>query len=76
MDQKNQPVSCEADVEIVERVPEEDDFIVICCDGVFDVNTSEELVKLVVNRIPASASLKKLCEEISDYSCLKVFSTV
>lgn len=69
--QADQSVSCEGDVEIIERLPGKDNCIIICCDGVYDVNTSEEVVSLVVNRIPAKDSLQDLCEEIADFACLK-----
>ena len=64
-------VSCEADISVIERT-KEDDFIAICCDGVFDVNSNSELVDVITKRIPVKSNLKDLCDEIVDYSCHKV----
>jgi len=66
-----QSVSCEGDVDIIERDFGKDDCIIICCDGVYDVNSSEEVVDLVVKRLPLHDTLKDVCEEVADYACLK-----
>jgi len=70
-DQISQLVSPEADVTVLERIEETDNFITICCDGIFDVMSNEEVVDYFKKRIPYKRHLKDLCEDLADYCCHK-----
>ena len=58
----------------MDRIEETDNFITICCDGIFDVMTNEEVVNYFLKRIPYKRHLKDLCEDLADYCCHKVSS--
>ena len=58
----------------MERIEETDNFITICCDGIFDVMSNEEVVDYFKKRIPYKRHLKDLCEDLADYCCHKVSS--
>jgi len=47
LEHTDQPVSCIPDVSIVERDNEHDEFLVLGCDGVFDVLMNNELAILI-----------------------------
>ena len=70
-DQTKQLVSAEADVTAQERDPN-DNFILICCDGVYDVQTNFQLVKFINDRLPSKYHLKDLMEELINYCCFTV----
>jgi len=70
-DQISQLVSPEADVTVLDRIEEKDNFITICCDGIFDVLSNEEVVSYFVSRIPYKRHLKDLCEDLADMACFK-----
>jgi serine/threonine protein phosphatase PrpC len=46
-----QPLICKPTVEIVDREPLVDEFLLCCCDGVWDVMTNEEGVEFVRERL-------------------------
>ena len=48
---------------------EDDEFIVLGCDGVWDVLTNDDCVQLVRSRLAEGKDLKEICEEIAD-ECL------
>ena len=67
-----QLVSPDPVIDAIERKPGEDDFIAICCDGIFDVMENDHLKDIIYKRIPYKEHITELCEEIADYSCHKV----
>ena len=69
--QQNQAVSALPDVSVIARSPK-DNFIVICCDGVFDVCRNAEVVNFILRRIPYHTSIKDVAVELTDYSCHRV----
>ena len=69
--QQNQAVSALPDVSVIARSPR-DNFIVICCDGVFDVCRNAEVVNFILRRIPYHTSIKDVAVELTDYSCHRV----
>lgn len=70
MQQIEQKVSAEADVTCIDR-DTQDNFILICCDGVFDVQRNDELLDYITARLPTKYELKDLMEELIDYCCFK-----
>ena len=69
--QQNQAVSALPDVSVIARSPK-DNFIAICCDGVFDVCRNSEVVNFVLRRIPYHSNIKDVAVELTDYSCHRV----
>ena len=70
--QTEQLVSPEPVVDVVKRSNGDDDFIAVCCDGIYDVMTNDELRDIIYRRKPYHTSPAALCEEIADYCCFKV----
>ena len=64
-----QLLSPEADVTVLERRRNQDDFIAIASDGVFRSFSNSDLVDYLVKRIPYKRHLDDLVGEILDYCC-------
>lgn len=62
------------DVTIVER-NEADDFVVLACDGIFDVMPNSELIKFIGTQLAKTNNLKKICNHVVDI-CLKKVSNL
>ncbi|XP_058234724.1 protein phosphatase, Mg2+/Mn2+ dependent, 1Ab isoform X2 [Hemibagrus wyckioides] len=63
-----QLVSPEPEVYEIER-SDEDEFVVLACDGIWDVMTNEELCDYVRSRLEVTEDLETVCNEIVD-TCL------
>ncbi|XP_041748223.1 protein phosphatase 1B-like isoform X2 [Coregonus clupeaformis] len=63
-----QLVSPEPEVFEIERSPE-DEFVVLACDGIWDVMSNEELCEFVKSRLEVSQDLEKVCNQVLD-TCL------
>jgi serine/threonine protein phosphatase PrpC len=67
-DQKVSPVP---DVIIQNRSAEKDEFIIVACDGIWDVQTNYECVKTVAEMFQEGESnMGLICEEVCDFSRL------
>jgi len=56
-----------SDPEIVEHtITEDDEFIVLACDGIWDCMTSEEVVDFVRREIAMGNNLSKVCENLME----------
>ncbi|KAM6956851.1 protein phosphatase 1B isoform 1-T3 [Aplochiton taeniatus] len=64
-----QLVSPEPEVFEMERAPEQDQFVVLACDGIWDVMSNEELCQFVESRLEVSDDLERVCTEVVD-TCL------
>ncbi|KAJ8250645.1 hypothetical protein COCON_G00225670 [Conger conger] len=64
-----QLVSPEPEVFEIARAPQEDEFVVLACDGIWDVMSNEELCDFVRSRLEVSHDLEKVCNEVVD-TCL------
>ena len=69
MDAIEQLVSPEPEVTAVERNAEEDEFLVVACDGIWDEMTNEDLCAFVSSRLRITHDLEKICNEVID-TCL------
>eukprot|EP01013_Petalomonas_cantuscygni_P006141 TRINITY_DN16_c0_g2_i1.p2 TRINITY_DN16_c0_g2~~TRINITY_DN16_c0_g2_i1.p2 ORF type:complete len:324 (-),score=54.89 TRINITY_DN16_c0_g2_i1:1461-2432(-) len=65
---EQQAVSPEPEVQSLELTPE-DEFVVLACDGIWDVMTNEQVVAEVRRRIEEGAPLDAICHGIFD-QCL------
>eukprot|EP00042_Codosiga_hollandica_P052345 m.662404 g.662404 ORF g.662404 m.662404 type:complete len:737 (-) comp58475_c0_seq2:249-2459(-) len=70
---EEQQVSAEADITILERLAT-DTFVVLACDGIWDVATNEAVGEFVANQLKADTSLDIACEALLD-ECLRLGST-
>ncbi|THD20967.1 Phosphatase [Fasciola hepatica] len=61
---ENQIVCANPDVYSRRLRPEEDEFIVLCCDGVWDVMTNQEVISFVRLRLSHGISPTRICEEL------------
>ncbi|XP_057213889.1 protein phosphatase 1bb isoform X4 [Triplophysa rosa] len=64
-----QLVSPEPEVFEIPRVSEEDEFVVLACDGIWDVMSNEELCDFVRSRLEVWDDLEKICNSVVD-TCL------
>ncbi|XP_062406121.1 protein phosphatase, Mg2+/Mn2+ dependent, 1Ab [Sardina pilchardus] len=64
-----QLVSPEPEVYEIERSDAEDEFVVLACDGIWDVMANEELCDFVRSRLEVTEDLESVCNEIVD-TCL------
>mmetsp|Transcript_58915 Transcript_58915/g.184912 ORF Transcript_58915/g.184912 Transcript_58915/m.184912 type:complete len:333 (+) Transcript_58915:89-1087(+) len=62
---EEQIICATPDVEFAER-SEEDEFLVICCDGVWDVKTNEEVCDFVSPRLKKGEEIPKIIEALLD----------
>ena len=53
----------------MERAAEGDEFVVLACDGIWDVMTNEELCEFVRSRLQVCEDLEKVCNAVVD-TCL------
>ncbi|XP_030019510.1 protein phosphatase 1bb isoform X1 [Sphaeramia orbicularis] len=64
-----QLVSPEPEVCVLERAAEGDEFVVLACDGIWDVMSNEELCEFVRSRLMVCDDLEKVCNSVVD-TCL------
>ncbi|XP_030627498.1 protein phosphatase 1B [Chanos chanos] len=64
-----QLVSPEPEVFEIVRSEAEDEFVVLACDGIWDVMSNEELCAFVRARLEVTDDLEKVCNEVVD-TCL------
>ena len=78
-DYKNSPhlpatkqlVSAEPDVDIIER-SEDDEFLLLACDGIWDVMTNQEIVEYITCRLSVHSDLNLILEELLETCLAKV----
>lgn len=64
-----QLVSPEPDVYVLERSQENDEFLVLACDGVYDVMENDQLCNFVRGRLHVENDLALVCNDVLD-ACL------
>ncbi|ESO87720.1 hypothetical protein LOTGIDRAFT_194163 [Lottia gigantea] len=65
-----QLVSPEPEIFIEERHPD-DQFMVLACDGIWDVMSNDELCAFVQSRMKVTPSLEQICNQVVDTSLYK-----
>lgn len=65
-----QLVSPEPEIFIEERTPF-DEFLVLACDGIWDVMTNDELCAFISNRMRTTSSLEEVCNQVVDTCLIK-----
>lgn len=66
-----QLVSPEPEVFEIARSDAEDEFVVLACDGIWDVMTNEDLCAFVRSRLEVTDDLERVCNEVVDTSLHK-----
>lgn len=66
--QSEQLVSPEPDMYTVDRSPE-DQFLLLACDGVYDVMTNQEIIEFVLRHLRIQSTLSSICNDLID-TCL------
>ncbi|XP_065319990.1 protein phosphatase 1B-like [Gordionus sp. m RMFG-2023] len=66
----DQLVSPEPDIRIELRDPTKDEFIILACDGIWDVMSSDDICKYVRNRLEVCDNLESVCNQVVD-TCLQ-----
>lgn len=69
IDAAEQLVSPEPEISVIPRDDEVDEFIVIGCDGIWDVMSNEEVGDYIRSRMLLSGDLELICSELLD-TCL------
>lgn len=64
-----QLVSPEPDMNVIDRDSNEDQFLLLACDGIFDVMTNEEVIKFVLHKLELDNDLPSICSSLID-TCL------
>ncbi|GAA6034720.1 hypothetical protein JCM8097_001137 [Rhodosporidiobolus ruineniae] len=65
LDPEQQIVTADPDITVHEATPD-DEFVVIACDGIWDVLTSQQVIDYVRLAIAQGQSLVKICEDLMD----------
>jgi len=63
-----QPITCIPDVKVV-PIDEDDDFIVMGCDGIWEVKSSQEVVDFIDDKLANEVPIKEIIEELLDEIC-------
>lgn len=67
-----QLVSPEPEITKLDRDLSKDQFLLLACDGVFDVMTNEEVIAFVLRRLRLKDELSDVCSELIDHCLHKV----
>lgn len=71
-----QLVSPEPEFYITERNEEADEFLVLACDGVWDVMTNEDICEFISDRMKVTQNLETIANEVIDTCLHKVLPTI
>lgn len=61
-----QLVSPEPEITITKRDPSGDQFLLLACDGIFDVMTNEDVIDFVSKQLKLTSDLSKICSTLID----------
>ena len=67
-----QLVSPEPDLMVVARDSQQDEFMLLACDGIYDVMQNDEVVKYVRHRLELTDNLGAICNDLLDLCLYKV----
>jgi len=68
--QEAQKITAAADMTVIERAPE-DEFLLLCCDGIWDVMSNEEAVDFVTAQLKGGFKVDEICERLIDRCLVK-----
>ena len=61
---EEQPITSNPDIKIIDIDPEQDDFIIMGCDGVWETKSNEEMVEYIYGKLKEKKELKTIIEEL------------
>lgn len=61
---EQQAVTCDPDISERERQQNEDEFLIIACDGIWDCKTNEQCVKFLCEKIKPNMRPHEICEPV------------
>lgn len=67
-----QLVSPEPEVTFISRHDKDDQFLILACDGIFDVMSNDEVVDFVLRKLDVVDDLSKICSDLIDMCLNKV----
>lgn len=67
-----QLVSPEPDISIRQRNDDEDEFLILACDGVWDVMSNDDLCAYIHNRLCVTDDLQEVTSQVIDTCLYKV----
>jgi len=65
-----QKITVAADMTVMER-HQDDEFLILCCDGIWDVMTNEQCYEFVVNQLKGGFTAPQICERLMDHCLAK-----
>lgn len=65
-----QKITCAADMTVIPR-SKDDNFFVLCCDGIFDVMTNEQVYEFIENHLKGGFKTPEICERLCDHCLMK-----
>ena len=66
------PVSPEPEFYVKAREEDSDQFLVLACDGVWDVMSNEDICNFITHRMKVHDNLETICNEVIDTCLYKV----
>lgn len=76
LDPIDQLVSPEPEVTALERDPETDQFLLLACDGIYDVMSNDDVMKYVLHHLQLCDDLAQICSTLIDTCLHKVRFTL
>ncbi|KAJ4794063.1 Protein phosphatase 2C-like protein [Rhynchospora pubera] len=71
---EKQIVTCNPDINSID-ITDEDEFLILACDGIWDCMTSQQLVDFIHEQLKTETRLSAVCEKVMDH-CLAPPSSV
>jgi serine/threonine protein phosphatase PrpC len=61
-----QLVSPEPDVTIIPRNNDKEEFLLLACDGIYDVMSNDEIISYIRHKLSLTSDLEKICNDLID----------
>src|SRR5690606_37864358 len=68
-----QAITAKPDVTVVPRNLEQDQFVLLACDGIWDVMRSEDVARFILEKMVIGYGIGRICELLLDH-CLELSS--